>query len=100
MATVSDARAKLVILGIGDDGLAGLTEAARRILMESDLILGAPPVLSLLEGVPARKEPLEPDMSVVMRQVREALDASPAGAGQRGRSAVLRGGALPLRPDG
>ena len=25
-ATLSDARSKLVILGIGDDGLAGLTE--------------------------------------------------------------------------
>ncbi len=73
MATVSDARSKLVILGIGDDGLAGLTEPARRILMDADVILGAPPILALLDGVPARKEPLEPDMSLAMRQVREAL---------------------------
>ncbi len=73
MATVSDARAKLVILGIGDDGLAGLTESARRILMDSDLILGAPPTLSLLEGLSTRKEALEPDMSLALRQVREAL---------------------------
>jgi precorrin-6Y C5,15-methyltransferase (decarboxylating) len=73
MATVDDARAKLVILGIGDDGLAGLTEPARRILVDSDLILGAPPILSLLDGLPARKEPLEPDMSLALRQVREAL---------------------------
>jgi precorrin-6B C5,15-methyltransferase / cobalt-precorrin-6B C5,C15-methyltransferase len=73
MATVSDARSKLVILGMGDDGLAGLTEPARRILMDADVILGAPPILSLLDGVPARKEPLEPDMSLAMRQVREAL---------------------------
>jgi precorrin-6Y C5,15-methyltransferase (decarboxylating) len=73
MATVSDARAKLVILGIGDDGLAGLTEGARRILMDSDLILGAPPILSLLDDLPGRKEPLEPDMSLALRQVREAL---------------------------
>ena len=29
---MSDARSKLVILGIGDDGLAGLTEPARRLL--------------------------------------------------------------------
>ena len=99
-ATVSDARSKLVILGIGDDGLAGLTEPARRLLMEADLILGAPPILSLLEGVPARKEPLEPDMSLALRQVREALTSSPAGAGQRRRPAVLRRGALPLRPAG
>ncbi len=29
---MSDARSKLVILGIGDDGLAGLTEPARRLV--------------------------------------------------------------------
>ena len=74
---MSDARSKLVILGIGDDGLAGLTEPARRILMESDLILGAPPILSLLEGVPARQgaaraghEPWR------CGQVREALQST------------------------
>ncbi len=39
---VSDSRSKLVILGIGDDGLAGLTEPRRRRLMAADLILGAP----------------------------------------------------------
>jgi precorrin-6B C5,15-methyltransferase / cobalt-precorrin-6B C5,C15-methyltransferase len=73
---VSDPRSKLVILGIGDDGLTGLTESARRILMDADLILGAPPVLSLLEGVPGRRQPLEPDMSLAIRQVREALATS------------------------
>ena len=62
-----------MILGIGDDGLAGLTEPARRLLMSADLILGAPSTLSLLESVPARKQALEPDMSVALRQVREAL---------------------------
>jgi precorrin-6B C5,15-methyltransferase / cobalt-precorrin-6B C5,C15-methyltransferase len=70
---VSDGQSKLVILGIGDDGLAGLTEPARRLVTTADLILGAPSILSLLEGVPARREPLEPDMSLALRQVREAL---------------------------
>ncbi len=37
---MSDSRSKLVILGIGDDGLAGLTEGARRLLSSADLILG------------------------------------------------------------
>jgi precorrin-6Y C5,15-methyltransferase (decarboxylating) len=70
---VSDARAKLVIVGIGDDGLAGLTEAARRIVTGAELILGAPSILMLLEAVPARKEALEADMSLALRQVRESL---------------------------
>ena len=52
---MSDAQSKLVILGIGDDGLAGLTEPARRVLMGADLILGAASILTLLEAVPARK---------------------------------------------
>src|ERR1700677_1768159 len=72
-ATLSDSRSKLVILGIVDDGLTGLTEPARRLLMASDLILGAPATLSLLETLPGRKQALEPDMSVALRQVREAL---------------------------
>lgn len=75
MAAVNDPRSKLVILGIGDDGLTGLTESARRILMDADPILGAPQVLSLLEGVPGRKQPLEPEMSLALKQVREALSA-------------------------
>jgi precorrin-6Y C5,15-methyltransferase (decarboxylating) len=70
---LSEARSKLVILGIGDDGMAGLTEPARRVLLSADLILGAVSTLSLLDGVPGRKQVLEPDMSVALRQVREAL---------------------------
>jgi precorrin-6Y C5,15-methyltransferase (decarboxylating) len=67
---------KLVIIGIGDDGLAGLTEASRRVLNDSDLVLGAPSVLSLLEHLPNRSVALEPEMSRALRQVREALAAS------------------------
>jgi precorrin-6Y C5,15-methyltransferase (decarboxylating) len=70
---VSDARSKLVILGIGDDGLAGLTEPARRIVTAADLILGAPSTLTLLDSVSVPKQALEADMSLVLRQVRAAL---------------------------
>jgi precorrin-6Y C5,15-methyltransferase (decarboxylating) len=70
---LADTRAKLVIVGIGDDGEAGLTETARRVVAEADLILGAPATLRLLGATPARKVPLDPDMPAVLRQVREAL---------------------------
>jgi precorrin-6Y C5,15-methyltransferase (decarboxylating) len=73
VATLSDVRSKLVILGIGDDGLAGLTDSARRLVMSAEVILGAPSTLSLVESAPGRKQPLEPEMSVALRQVREAL---------------------------
>jgi precorrin-6Y C5,15-methyltransferase (decarboxylating) len=72
---LSDPRSKLVILGIGDDGLAGLTDAARRTLAESDLILGGSSTLSLLDELPGRKVVLEPEMSAALRQVKEALEA-------------------------
>lgn len=73
---MSEARSKLVILGIGDDGLAGLTELARRQVMDADLILAAPSILTLLESVRTRKQALEADMSLALRQVREALEYS------------------------
>src|SRR4051794_20934402 len=70
---LAETRAKLVIVGIGDDGTAGLTESARRVVAGADLILGAPATLRLLGATNARKVPLEPDMPAVLRQVREAL---------------------------
>jgi precorrin-6Y C5,15-methyltransferase (decarboxylating) len=64
-----------MILGIGDDGLAGLTEFARRELEQADMILGAPATLRLLGGAPGKRVALEADMPSVIRQVREALTA-------------------------
>lgn len=64
-----------MIVGIGDDGMAGLTESARRIIAEADVVLGAPAMLRLLNEAPARKVPLDPDMPTALRQVREALAA-------------------------
>ena len=87
MGTTADTRPRLVIVGLGDDGLAGLTESARRIVQEADLILGAPAMLRLLDGLTARKVPLDPDMPTALRQVREAT------ASQR---AVLVSGGDPL----
>jgi precorrin-6Y C5,15-methyltransferase (decarboxylating) len=70
-----ESRSKLVILGMGDDGFAGLTEASRRLLTEADVVLGAEPTLRLLAGqsLAARLVPLDPDMPAALRQAREAL---------------------------
>ena len=70
---MNESGSKLVILGIGDDGIGGLTEAARRVVLEADLILGSPSKLRLLNDVAARKVPLEADMGAAVRQVKEAL---------------------------
>src|SRR5271157_3345093 len=68
-------RSKLVILGIGDEGLGGLTDRARQILAGSDLIVGTPPILALLASLPGRKVVLEPEMSRALEQVKESLRA-------------------------
>ena len=69
------AKAKLVIVGIGDDGLAGLTESARRVVAEADLLLGSPGMLRLVEGMAGRKQVLEAEMSAALRQVHAAMAA-------------------------
>lgn len=65
---------KIVIVGIGDDGLAGLTESARAMVACADVLLGAPATLRLVEGVPGRPIALDPDMPTALRQVREVLE--------------------------
>jgi precorrin-6Y C5,15-methyltransferase (decarboxylating) len=84
---VGESSGKLVIVGIGDDGVAGLTESARRVVHDSDLILGAASTLRLLEGVSARKIVLDAEMPSALKQVREALTA---------RNPVLVSGGDPL----
>ena len=69
------ASSKLVIVGIGDDGLAGLTESARRVVNESDYILGPPATLRLLAGAKGRQQVLEAEMAAALRQVHQALTA-------------------------
>ena len=68
-------RSRLVILGIGEEGLGGLTDRARRILADADVIVGAAPILRLLESLPGRKVVLEPEMSKALEQVKESLRA-------------------------
>ena len=81
--------AKITIVGIGDDGLSGLTEAARRIVNEADILFGAPATLRLLgESIPGRRVSLEPEMPEALRQVREASRAA--------RRPVLVSGGDPL----
>lgn len=72
---MAETRSKLVIVGIGDDGLAGLTESARRVVAEADIVLGAPAMLRLVENVGGQKVTLDPDMPKALRQVRDALSA-------------------------
>ncbi len=66
---------KIAIVGIGDDGPAGLTESARALVDNADILLGAESTLALLHE-PAPRAPivaLDPDMPAALEQVRSAL---------------------------
>jgi precorrin-6Y C5,15-methyltransferase (decarboxylating) len=73
---VGDPSRKVVVVGIGDDGLAGLTESARATVAGADVLLGSPATLRLVEGVPGRQVALDPDMPAALKQVREATQAA------------------------
>ncbi len=74
MADESERR-KVVIVGIGDDGLAGLTTLAREAIEQADLILGPSATLEQLGEVPARREPLATELPEVLEQVRASFEA-------------------------
>jgi precorrin-6Y C5,15-methyltransferase (decarboxylating) len=46
---------KIHIIGIGDDGLAGVTDAARHLLEQADLIIGSKQALELLPPLKAQR---------------------------------------------
>ena len=63
---------KLHIIGIGDNGLDSLTERARRLVKEADLVLGADRTLNLVPGVKARKQPVGTDLEAVVAEISES----------------------------
>jgi len=65
---------KIHIIGIGDDGLEGITAAARRLVEEAELILGTEHVLGALEGQPAEQVELGNDLGPAVKQLETATD--------------------------
>ncbi len=64
---------RLRIVGIGDDGIVGLTDQARRILADADLVIGTTGALSLLDEVSKPKITLDADMNSALEQLRDAI---------------------------
>lgn len=65
--TVSTAEAKTYIIGVGSDGLAGLTSRARDLVLSAELVLGSEHALSLVPQLTAEKFIIGPDLQVVTR---------------------------------
>ncbi|MFL5245668.1 MAG: precorrin-6y C5,15-methyltransferase (decarboxylating) subunit CbiE [Gemmataceae bacterium] len=60
---MNPAESKIYIVGIGNDGLSGLTFRARSLLSSAELVLGAEPVLDLLAELPAERVRLGSDLA-------------------------------------
>ena len=67
---------KVQIIGIGDDGLEGLTAAARARLSQAGLILGARQTLAAVEGHPAQKLDIGGDLEQIVRRIESAKSES------------------------
>ncbi|HEU5117355.1 MAG TPA: precorrin-6y C5,15-methyltransferase (decarboxylating) subunit CbiE, partial [Isosphaeraceae bacterium] len=73
---MADRSSKLVIVGMGDDGLEGLNETARQVLRNADVVLGPESTLRLLGDLSARTIALDPEMPRALKQVREVIESA------------------------
>jgi precorrin-6Y C5,15-methyltransferase (decarboxylating) len=76
--------AKVHIIGVGSDGLAGLTARARETLTAAEVVLGSEPTLALVPE-------LKGERVVLGNDLQEAVRSIESGRGQR-RMVVLAGG--------
>jgi precorrin-6B C5,15-methyltransferase / cobalt-precorrin-6B C5,C15-methyltransferase len=67
---VSDTPAKITIIGIGGDGLAGLTLRAREMLSDAEMLVGSEAALRLLPEVNVERVKLGSDLSEVTEKLR------------------------------
>ena len=58
---------KIHIIGIGGDGLAGLTARGRELLAAAGLVLGSESTLKLLPEIKAERRPIGSDLQEVVR---------------------------------
>jgi precorrin-6Y C5,15-methyltransferase (decarboxylating) len=64
---------KVFIIGIGDDGLLGLTDQSRQIVRQADLIFGSEQTLSRVGDVPAQKIVVGTDLREIARRIEGEL---------------------------
>jgi precorrin-6Y C5,15-methyltransferase (decarboxylating) len=64
--------AKVFVLGIGDDGMEGLTATSKQRLEQAELILGPDRSLRMLHGVKAKQIAVGGSLEELVRHIREA----------------------------
>ncbi len=63
---------KIYIIGIGEDGLSGLTESARKLVQDADLILGENHCLALVPETGAERYAVGTDFEQGLRQLEDS----------------------------
>jgi precorrin-6Y C5,15-methyltransferase (decarboxylating) len=81
---VTASEAKVHVIGVGSDGLAGLTARARELLASAQLVMGSDHALSLVPDLKAERFRIGPDLQEAVRTIEANL-------GKR-RMAVVAGG--------
>lgn len=66
------AASKVQIIGIGDDGLEGLTAAARQLVAQAELLIGARQTLAAAAASKAEKLEIGGDLDAVVRKLEAA----------------------------
>jgi precorrin-6Y C5,15-methyltransferase (decarboxylating) len=65
--------AKIHVIGVGNDGLAGLTGRARELLQQADLVLGSESTLGRVRELTAEKVAIGPDLSDIVQTLESRL---------------------------
>jgi precorrin-6B C5,15-methyltransferase / cobalt-precorrin-6B C5,C15-methyltransferase len=60
------------IIGIGDDGLDGLTDRARRLIDEAELVLGDEPTLGLVKSLGGKRAAIGNDLAAAVKRITAA----------------------------
>src|SRR5438477_324962 len=70
---MSTSEARIFIIGVGSDGLTGLTSRARDLLQKADVVYGSDHALALVADVPGRKERLGSDLQETVKTFESQL---------------------------
>ena len=65
---------KIHIIGIGDDGIEGLSSGARTLLSEAELVVGTPPTLALAATPDTEQVVLKGDLDEAVERLSQAQD--------------------------
>ena len=62
---------KIQIIGIGDDGLEGLTAAARQLIAQAEVLIGARQTLGAVAGSKAERVEIGGDLDVIVKKLEQ-----------------------------